>query len=154
VIHFAGHGRFDDARPTDGAVVLADGVFTDEQVMKLRWERPPFLVINSSCESARAAAGHRVVSESRSNGLAAAFLGRGVEAYLGHYFFVDDGAAAEFSETFYRTLLERRNVGTAVQASRERSLDRYGSDTDLTGFGAVFFGDAGTAERRDLATAV
>jgi hypothetical protein len=41
-----------------------------------------------------------------------------------------------------------------VQAARERSLDRYGDDADLTGLGAVFFGDAGTAERRDLATAV
>lgn len=154
VIHFAGHGRFDAARADDNAVVLADGLLTDEQVLKLRWERPPFVVLNSSCESARAAPGHRIVSNGqRSNGLAAAFLSRGVEAYLGHYFLVDDGSAAEFSETFYTTLLRRRNVGTAVQDARERALHRFGDEADLTGFGAVFFGDAGTAERRDLATA-
>lgn len=154
IIHFAGHGRFDAARPEDNAVVLADGLLTDEQVLKLRWERPPFVVLNSSCESARAAPGQRIVSNGRrSNGLAAAFLSRGVEGYLGHYFLVDDGSAAEFSETFYTTLLQRRNVGTAVQDARERALFRFGDEADLTGFGAVFFGDAGTAERRDLATA-
>lgn len=154
IVHFAGHGRFDSERPADGAVLLADGPFTDEQVLKLRWERPPFVVLNSSCESARVAPGVRIVSnERRSNGLAAAFLGRGVEAYLGHYFFVDDGAAAEFSEHFYTTLLRERNVGRAVQVARENALDRFATDADLTGLGAVFFGDAGTALRRDLATA-
>jgi hypothetical protein len=95
-----------------------------------------------------------VSNDRRSNGLAAAFLSRGVEAYLGHYFFVEDSAAAEFSENFYSTLLSARNVGTAVQTARERALSRFGSDVDLTGLGAVFFGDSGTAERRDLATAV
>ena len=154
IVHFAGHGRFDAEQPEDSAVVLADGLLTDDHVLKLRWTRPPFIVINSSCESARAAAGRRIVTTGRrSNGLAAAFLGRGVEAYLGHYFLVDDLAAATFSEAFYATLLERRNVGTAVQTARERALARFGSDADLTALGAVFFGDAGTAERRDLATA-
>jgi CHAT domain len=155
IIHFAGHGRFDEARQDDGAVVLADGLLTDEHVMKLKWERPPFVVLNGSCESGRAAPGQRMVSiDRRSNGLAAAFLSRGVEAYLGHYFFVDDSSAADFSQTFYSTLLGVRNVGTAVQAARDRALFRFASDVDLTGLGAVFFGDAGTAERRDLATAV
>lgn len=154
IVHFAGHGRFDEDAPADNAVVLADGLLTDEQVLKLKWTRPPFIVLNSSCDSARAAPGKRVVSAGqRSNGLAAAFLGRGVEAYIGHYFLVDDVAAARFSEDFYRTLLERRNVGTAVQVAREHALARFESDVDLTALGAVFFGDAGTAERRDLATA-
>jgi len=154
IVHFAGHGRFDARQPGDSAVVLADGLLTDEQVLKLRWSRPPFIVINSSCESARSAPGTRIVSnERRSNGLAAAFLGRGVEAYLGHYFLVEDTAAARFSETFYDTLLRRRNVGSAVQTAREEALLRFGPDADLTGLGAVYFGDAGTAERRDLATA-
>lgn len=154
IIHFAGHGRFDAERPDDNAVVMADGVLTDEHVLKLRWARPPFVVVNSSCESGRAAPGQRVVSnDRRSNGLASAFLGRGVEAYLGHYFLVDDASAAEFSETFYTTMIEDQNIGTAVQTARLRALQRFGDEADLTGLGAVFFGDAGTAERRDLATA-
>jgi hypothetical protein len=91
IVHFAGHGRFDSDHPSDSAVVLADGLLTDEHVMKLRWKQPPFVVWNSSCESARVGPGTRLVSNARrSNGLASAFLSRGVEAYLGHYFFVED----------------------------------------------------------------
>jgi CHAT domain len=154
VVHFAGHGVFDSARPNDGALMLADGSFTDDEVMKLTWSRPPFLVINSSCESARMASGKRIVSNTkRSNGLASAFMARGVEAYLGHYFFVDDVAAAEFSERFYAALLGERNVGQAVLDARRDAVNRFADDGDLTGLGAVFFGDAGTAQRRDLATA-
>jgi CHAT domain-containing protein len=154
IVHFAGHGRFDSSTPSDSAVMLADGPLTDEQVLKARWRQPPFVVINSSCESARLAPGTRIVSnEHRSNGLAAAFLGRGVEAYLGHYFFVEDVAAADFSDAFYTTLLGERNVGRAVQEARMRALERFATEGDLTGLGAVYFGDAGTAKRRDLATA-
>jgi hypothetical protein len=154
IVHFAGHGRFDADRPSDSAVLLADGPLSDEQVMKLRWKQPPFVVWNSSCESARVAPGTRIVSNARrSNGLASAFLSRGVEAYLGHYFFVEDTAAAQFSEAFYTTLLRDRNVGRAVQEARRHAIDRFAADGDLTGLGAVFFGDAGTAQRRDLATA-
>jgi hypothetical protein len=154
IVHFAGHGRFDGDHPSDSAVVLADGLLTDEHVLKLRWKQPPFVVWNSSCESARVGPGTRIVSNARrSNGLASAFLSRGVEAYLGHYFFVEDTSAAEFSETFYTTLLRERNVGRAVQEARQRAIDRFAGECDLTGLGAVFFGDAGTAQRRDLATA-
>lgn len=154
IIHFAGHGHFDTRRPQDVALVLADGELTDDDVLGLPWAQPPFVVVNGSCESARSAAGRRVVSRRRANGLAAAFLSRGVEAYLGHYLPVEDVFAAEFSAVFYATLIQRRNVGTAVQEAREQALRRFASDADLTGLNVVFFGDAGTAERRDLATAV
>jgi hypothetical protein len=40
-----------------------------------------------------------------------------------------------------------------VQEARQRAIDRFAEESDLTGLGAVFFGDAGTAQRRDLATA-
>ncbi len=154
IIHFAGHGSFDTSRPADSALILSDGPFPDEQVADLRWSRPPFVVFNGSCESARAAGGMRIVSNRRrSNGLAAAFLSRGVEAYLGNYFLVDDAAAAAFSLAFYTTMLRERNVGRAVQVARDDAFARYASHADLTGLGAVFFGDCGTAQRRDLATA-
>lgn len=154
IVHFAGHGTFDTKAPADSAVILADGPFLDDEVATLDWGRPPFIVINSSCESARSAGGVRIVSNRRrSNGLAAAFLSRGVEAYLGHYFLVDDVSASDFTVTFYETLLRDRNVGLAVQIARDRAMGRFHTDGDLTALGAVYFGDAGTAQRRDLATA-
>jgi len=111
--------------------------------------------MNSATErSGRAAPGRRIVEAGKAaNGLAAAFLSRGVEAYLGHYFLVPDESAASFADVFYRELFGSKNVGTAVQSARLRLLERFHSDADLTAFGVTFFGDAGTAERRDLATA-
>jgi hypothetical protein len=136
------------------ALLLNDGPFVDEDVLALRWSAPPFVVFNSSCEGGRAAPGRRIVlGRSRSNGLAAAFLARGVDAYLAHYFLVPDASAAQCAEDFYEGLFAIRNVGQAVQQARRTILDRYVSDGDLTAFGLTFFGDSGTAERADLATA-
>jgi CHAT domain-containing protein len=155
ILHFTGHGLFDTRRPGDVALVLRDGSFDGTHVLGLEWSKPPFVVVNSSCESGRAAPGRRIVTPGRqANGLAAAFLSRGVEAYLGHYFLVGDEAAALFSQVFYSTLFERRNLGTAVLAARERLAQSFpADDVDLTALGATFFGDAGTAERYDTATA-
>jgi hypothetical protein len=155
ILHFTGHGLFDTRRPGDVALVMRDGSFDGKDVLGLEWSKPPFVVVNSSCESGRAAPGRRIVTSGRqANGLAAAFLARGVEAYLGHYFLVGDEAAALFSQTFYATLFERRNLGTAVLAARDRLTQSFPDDeVDLTALGATFFGDAGTAERYDTATA-
>lgn len=154
IVHFAGHGAFDPARPSDSALVLNDGPFLDEDVLTLGWAAPPFVVFNSSCEGGRAAPGRRIVrGRRRSNGLASAFLARGVEAYLGHYFLVSDGSAASFAQTFYESLFGRRNLGQAVLDARTSIVERFESDGDITAFGLTFFGDSGTAQRADVATA-
>jgi hypothetical protein len=154
IIHFAGHGIFDPAKPSDVALLLNDGPLVDEDVLRLGWSAPPFVVFNSSCEGGRAAPGRRIVlGRRRSNGLAAAFLARGVEAYLAHYFLVPDASAAQFAGEFYRGLFGFRNVGRAVQEARRSLLGRFTEHGDLTSFGLTFFGDSGTAERADVATA-
>jgi len=154
VIHFAGHGAFSAASPGDSALMLKGGALRADDVVRLAWSAPPYIVFNSACESARAARGRRLVSRAgHTNGLAAAFLAAGAEAYIGHFWPVDDWGAATFATTFYQALFERVNVGGAVLEARQ-SVMRDASDHGLlTGTGAVFFGDAGTAERRDLASA-
>lgn len=154
IIHFAGHGIFDAARPSDVALLLKDGPLVDEDVLSLEWSTPPFIVFNSSCEGGRAAPGRRIVlGRRRSNGLAAAFLARGVEAYLSHYFLVRDDSAAALAESFYTELFGVKNVGKAVERARRSLFPRFQEDGDLIAFGLTFFGDSGTAERADLATA-
>ncbi|MBA2496912.1 MAG: CHAT domain-containing protein [Acidimicrobiia bacterium] len=154
VIHFAGHGAFDAVNPHESFLVFADGPMPASAIAGLGWSAPPYIVFNSACESARAAMGRSLVSaKGQANGLVAAFLAAGSEAYIGHFWPVGDEAAAAYAGAFYETLLRDRNVGTAVTAAR--AVVDHGFDTaaDLAGIGAVFFGDAGTAERRDLATA-
>jgi len=153
ILHFAGHASFDVADPHISALRMADGPLTADAVTMLPWRVPPYIVFNSACESARTAAGRRLVSErGHSNGLAAAFMLSGCEAYLGHYWPVGDQAAGSFAATFYSSLLRRRNVGNAVMDARADARYRFTTESDLTAFGAVYFGDPGTAERRDVAS--
>lgn len=155
MIHFAGHGRFDDRSPGHSALSLSDGRLTANEVLALPWASPPYLVFNSACESGRALAGRRLVSwRGSGNGLAAGFLSAGCEAYLGHFWPVGDGSAAELTGVFYSTLFSSKNVGTAVHTARSQLAGRLHTDGDLTAFGTIFFGDAGSAERRDLGVAM
>ena len=154
IVHFTGHSLFAAGGPHDSALQLADGPLRADDVARLAWSVPPYVVFNSSCESARAAQGRQLVSASgRSNGLAAAFLAAGCEAYLGHFWPVGDEAAARFSRAFYEALFTERNVGGAVRTARLAVRGLFEESADLTAFGAVFFGDAGSADRRDVATA-
>lgn len=154
IVHFAGHGRFDDRRPGTSALVLVDGELRADDVLDLPWAKPPYLVYNAACESARGARGRRLVSaERRSAGLPAAFLATGVQGYLGHFFPVEETAAAEISRTFYPALFGLRNVGLAVSEARRSVRSRFDDRVDLASFGLTYFGDSGGAQRADLHTA-
>lgn len=153
ILHFAGHASFDVADPHQSALRMADGPLTADAVGLLPWSAPPYIVFNSACESARTAAGRRFLSvRGHCNGLAAAFMLAGGEAYLGHYWPVGDQAAGSFASCFYSSLIRRRNVGNAVMDARNDARYRFQTESDLTAFGAVYFGDPGNAERRDVAS--
>ncbi|MGV8910859.1 MAG: CHAT domain-containing protein [Propionicimonas sp.] len=153
MLHFAGHASFDVADPHTSALRMADGPLTADAVGLLPWRVPPYIVFNSACESARTAAGRRLQSpRGHANGLAAAFMLSGSEAYLGHYWPVGDQSAGNFAASFYSSLVHRRNVGNAVMDARGDARQRFETESDLTAFGAVYFGDPGTAERRDVAS--
>ena len=85
--------------------------------------------------------------------LAAAFLAAGSHSYLGHYWPVDDTAAAILAGELYRSLFELRNVGAALLRARRAAADHAEDDVPYAAIGAVFIGDAGTSHRADLMTA-
>lgn len=152
IIHFSGHGSFDPSAPEMSAIRFSDGQLSADEVLGLEWKgAPPTLVFNSSCESGRAAGGRRLaMSESQSNGLAAAFITAGVSAYAGYFWPVTDTGAGLFTEAFYRNLFIRENVGIAFLEARKYVIRELGEVGDLTGFSAVLFGDAASAHRRDV----
>ena len=156
IVHFAGHANFDAGDPHASALHLADGPLTAGAVKRLAWTSPPYLVVNSACQSARAAHGTQLVSPGgRANGLPGAFLAAGCQAYVGHFWPVGDQAAAEFATCFYDTLFGQVNAGLAVLDARRAVRPRYDDAVDLAAFGAVFFGDVGSEQdRRDLAESV
>ncbi|MBA3606280.1 MAG: CHAT domain-containing protein [Acidimicrobiia bacterium] len=123
---------------------------------ELDWAAPPYLVVNSACQSARSAQGTQLVSPGgRANGLPGAFLANGCQAYVGHFWPIGDRAAADFAGCFYDTLFREVNAGLAVLDARRAVRPRYDDTVDLAAFGAVFFGDVGSEhDRRDLAESV
>lgn len=154
IVHFAGHGVFDQAAPGSSAIHLADGLLKADDVARLPWMEPPGFVFNSACESGRAGIGRRLVSRDRhANGLAAAFIAAGTAAYAGYFWPVTDTGAAQFTASFYRTLFERENVGLAFLAARLAALEALEADGDLAAYGAILYGDAASSHRRDLAMA-
>lgn len=155
IIHFAGHAFLDPDAPGSSALRFADGDLTADDVLKLPWKKPPYLVFNSACESGRGVGGQRMVSgESHSNGLAAAFLAAGVSGYAGYFWPVTDAGAGILAKTFYETLFLRENVGLAFLEARRRAVWELGRVADLTGYSAILYGDAASKHRRDLAMAV
>jgi hypothetical protein len=152
ILHFAGHAFLDPAEPGSSALRFADGDLTADQVLGLPWKQPPYFVFNSACESGRGVGGQRLISdESHSNGLAAAFLAAGIYGYAGYFWPVTDAGAGLFTNTFYRALFERENVGLAFLEARQRANRELGEVGDLTGCSAILYGDAASAHRQDLA---
>lgn len=154
IIHFSGHGAFDILSPGRSGINLTDGLLTADELLAIHWTAPPYLVVGSSCESGRAAGGQRLVSnDSHSNGIAAAFLAMGVSAYAGYYWPVTEDGAAKFTEVFYTGIFELENVGYAFMEARRSVKWEFDEVGDLTVYSAVFYGDAASGERPNLATA-
>lgn len=153
ILHFSGHGAFDQKHPESSGLKFYDGVLTADEILRLEWKAPPYFVFSSACESGRAGAGRRLVTNlHHSNGLAAAFIAAGVSAYAGYYWPVSDAGAGIFSQYFYEYLFQRENVGIAFLEARRRTMWDLEAAGDLTGISAILFGDAASSERRDLYT--
>jgi CHAT domain-containing protein len=155
IVHFAGHGAFVGDGPHRSHLRLADGELTADDVLAMAWRAPPYFVFGSACESARARPGARLVSaEDHSNGMAAACLAAGVEAYAGFWWEVSDDAAALFASVFYSQLVRRMNVGLAFMDARIEVFGAFADWADPTPYCTVLYGDAASGERRDISAAV
>jgi hypothetical protein len=151
VVHFSAHGGFSKARPGQSGLMLADGPLLTSRILELPWAKPPYIAIVSACWSGRSAPDRRLISaRAGSNGVAAAFLASGASSCLGFGWPVHVTAAAQFVGEFYDSLVRTLNVGIAVLDARRSLLSTFDDHADLAGLGAVFYGDVGTASRRDL----
>ncbi|HID64405.1 MAG TPA: CHAT domain-containing protein, partial [Anaerolineae bacterium] len=129
VIHYSGH-----AKP--GALLLADGELTAEDIQKALGGRP-FIFLNA-CWSAEPApqlpyAGLPVRS------LASAFILGGASGFIGTLWPVFDVSSREFAEWFYALVLDGIPVGEALRRTRERMYRTRPGDPLWASF--VLYGD-------------
>jgi CHAT domain-containing protein len=125
-IHLACHGSGGKYPHLDGALFLADSesgdpahsVLTTREVMNLRTNTK--LVVMSACES-----GLGTLTRGEGiQGLVRAWLFAGAQSVIATLWEVEDNAAAELMEAFYRALLESVTSTTeALAAAKRRAID-------------------------------
>jgi len=123
LLHFAGHAFFEPDAPERSGLVCAEGkVLRGSDLAGIA--ELPALVFCNACEAGRV----RRAPQSRTTGLAEAFLDGGVANFLGTHWPVDDASALAFSTGLYRRLLAGDALGTAVLLARRAVLDRGSAD--------------------------
>lgn len=128
IIHYSGHGVFDEKRPNYGGWVFGqDTILSAREIFRAR--QVPRLVFANACFSAVCNSGEIPsprVSNRKLAGLAEAFFERGVQNYIGTGWEVDDAAAVQFAEVFYENALRGKFLSDALADAR-RAIFNSGS---------------------------
>lgn len=124
LIHYSGHGDFDERNPAKSGWVLGkNDMLSARDIFRAR--RVPRLVFANACFSGVIRTGEPfTLQESNRSlaGLAQAFFERGVQNYIGTGWPVDDVAAVEFARVFYDQALSGHEFGSALSKAREAIL--------------------------------
>ncbi len=110
IIHFAGHGVFDENKPNRSGWVFGRDkenpevlrILSAREIFRARWV--PRLVFSNACFSAVVNRGKALSADEMNRnlaGLAEAFFERGVQNYVGAGWPVADGPAVTFAKEFY-----------------------------------------------------
>jgi hypothetical protein len=122
LVHYAGHGDFDEQEPDRVGWLFAGGLLTPRELERI--QRVPAVVVANACLTARTS---QAIAEARQGGaedrrseagllpsLADEFFRLGVRNYVGTAWEVNDMGATLFAETFYATLLPDRKNGAGA----------------------------------------
>ena len=124
IVHFAGHGIFDEANPAhSGWVFGRDCLLSAQEIFRAR--RVPRLVFANACFSAVVRQGPALTADETNRhlaGLAEAFFERGIQNYIGTGWPVADDPAVMFATTFYEETLKGETLGEALARAREQIL--------------------------------
>lgn len=148
LLHFAGHGEYNEEQPGETKIKLAEGPLRVRHLSpaaekKLRQERP--LVFFNACQ-----VGRLDHSLSDLDGWAPRWVRRcGCSAFLAPFWSVRDEAALRFAQLFYAELTQGKTLGQAVFLARHRLREEEPGETDWLAYslyghtnGRVFFGDS------------
>jgi hypothetical protein len=140
IVHFAGHGRYDAARPERSCWLFSDGpLYAFELRHTLANAKViPWLLYGSACEGSREAAAPRLGYHDGVYGMASAALGQGVSAYVGPLWKIAEADAKNLAADFYEALLLRRtSIGEALAVARRRRKQEGSAGWT----GVVLYGD-------------
>jgi CHAT domain-containing protein len=123
ILHFATHGKFDDTRPMDSALLLAegdgdDGTLTASEIFGLAL--PGSLVVLSACETglSQIATGDEIL------GMTRAFMYAGARQVIATLWEIDDQATSELMDQLYAGLA-KESPASALRAAQTALRTRY-----------------------------
>ena len=128
VVHYSGHATFDAAKPNNSGWVFSQEVTLSAREI-FRARQVPRVVFANACFSAATNGGEDPSVEQANRklaGLAEAFFERGVQNYIGTGWAVDDAAAVEFAQVFYKRAMNGKLLGDALAEAR-RTIFNSGS---------------------------
>jgi pimeloyl-ACP methyl ester carboxylesterase len=111
VLHYAGHGFFDEKNPARGGWVFGQDVTLSAREI-FRARQVPRMVFANACFSAVVNKGKTMSAKNLNRnlaGIAEAFFERGVQNYVGSGWPVQDDLALTFATTFYKNALVGRS---------------------------------------------
>jgi hypothetical protein len=122
VVHYSGHGIFDEKNPNRSGWVFsrqctlsAREIFRTRQIPRVVFANACFsAVCNNMMEPSAEQANQKLA------GLAEAFFERGVQNYIGTGWAVDDVAAVQFAEVFYEQAMNGKSLGDALAGARRK----------------------------------
>lgn len=148
VIHFAGHGHFDELKPEHSYLKFPgdnnrDWVpcypFELEQALGTT---PPAIFFANACSSAREPAREKPIRHSKTKlkGFPQTLTDSGVMCYVGSLWEVHDVWAGRLAASFYENVVEGLSFGEAMRKAREKVFTESRNE-DLTWGAMVMYGD-------------
>jgi CHAT domain-containing protein len=132
IIHFAGHGQYDDLHLENCGLVFREGILNPHNLSLSLAGRP--IVFSNACETGLIS--RKQNSGEAWTGLAAAFISCGAVNYLGSLWAIFDEGSRQLAEIFYHHIYDGKTVGDALLAAR---LSSY-KNGDFTWAAFVLFG--------------
>ncbi len=140
VVHYAGHGYYDEISPERSAWRLQDGLVTAIQLTKQMTQKPPLIVFSNACETGKSKGWRGNEFEGQTFGIPNAFLEGGVPIFIGAYWEIHDEAAANLAINFYKRFVSGEKLGNALRnAKRDIYLESDGRELVWASF--LLYGD-------------
>lgn len=143
IIHFAGHGSFNQADPGSSSIALWDKDMRPGPIRGFFGRSAPTFCFINACESARVAGGAAAPAGWKERydifGIGRAFLETG-SYLLGSRWPIADAPAAAFATEFYTQLLAEKPLGEVVRAARV-ACQKASAGDDMAWASYIFYGD-------------
>jgi len=151
VIHYAGHGIFDEKNPANGGWVFGENrILSSREIFRAR--RVPRLIFANACYSAVVNKGKAFTPAEMNRqlaGIVEAFFERGVQNYIGSGWPVQDDLAVWFATTFYENALAGQTL-KIIERTKRRS-DNASSSGSLPSVSPRTLGEALAEARKQIA---